>query len=85
MAGRTNNKTLRSQQLPLQYEVSRSPFIETARSILEHDHITSPFTLEQSTQTLEESCHILTRAYSHQLGLTPIDYGLPRQQRRNLN
>ena len=52
MAGRTNDKTSTSQQ-PL--EVSRSPFIETVRSILERDHITCPFTLEQSTQTLEES------------------------------
>ena len=83
MADRTNDKSSTSQQPPLQYEVSRSPFIETIRSILEHDHITSPFTPEQSTQTLEESHHILTRAYAHQLGLTPIDYGLPRQQRIN--
>ena len=83
MAGRTNDKTSTSQQPPLQSEASRSPFIETVRSILERDHITSPFNFEQSTQTLEESCHILTRAYAHQLGLTPIDYSLPRQQRRN--
>ena len=34
---------------------SRSPFIETIRSIPERDPITSPFTPEQSTQTLEES------------------------------
>ena len=83
MAGRTNDKTSTSQQPPLQYEAIRSPFIETVRSILEHDHITSPFTPEQSTQTLEESHHILTRAYANQLGVTPIDYGLPRQQRHN--
>ena len=83
MAGRANDKTSTNQQPPLQSKVSRSPFIETVRSILECDHITSPFTPEQSTQTLEQSRHILTRAYAHQLGLTPIDYGLPRQQRRN--
>ena len=83
MEGKTNDKTSTSQQPPLQSEASRSPFIETIRSILEHDHITSPFSPEQSTQTLEESHHILTRAYAHQLGLTPIDYGLPRQQRSN--
>ena len=80
MAGKTNEKFSTSQH-PL--EVSRSPFIETVRSILERDHITSPFTLEQSTQTLEESQHILTRAYANQLGVSPIDYGLPRHQQRN--
>ena len=83
MADRTNDKSSTSQQPLLQSEVSRSRFIETVRSILERDHNTSPFTPEHSTQTLEESRHILTRAYAHQLGLTPIDYGLPRQQRRN--
>ena len=84
MAGITNDKTSTSRQPPLQSEVSRSPFIDTVRSILERDHITSPFTPEQSThQTLKESHHILTREYAHQLGLTPIDYGLPRQQRHN--
>ena len=83
MAGRTNHKTSTSQQPRLQSEVSKSPFIEIVRSILERDHITSPFTLEQSTQTLEESRHILTRAYAYQLGVTPIYYGLPRQQRSN--
>jgi len=70
MVGRTNDKTSTSQQPPLQFEVSRSPFTETIRSILERDHITSPFTPEQSTQTLEESRHILTRAYANQLGVT---------------
>ena len=59
MEGRTNDKTSTSQQTPLQFEVSRSPFIEIVRSILEHDHITSPFTLEQTTQTLEESRRII--------------------------
>ena len=83
MADRTNDEPSTNQQPPLQPEISRSPFIETVRSILEHDHNTSPFILEHSTQTLEESRHILTRAYAHQLGLTPIDYGLSRQQRRN--
>ena len=83
MADRTNDKPSTSQQPPLQPEISSSPFIETIRSILEHDHNTSPFTPEHSTQNLEESRHILMRAYAHKLGLTPIDYGLPRQQRRN--
>ena len=83
MANRTNDKSSTSQQPPLQSEISRSPFIETVRGILKRDHNTSPFIPEHSTQTLEESRHILTRAYDHQLDLTPIDYGLPRQQRRN--
>ena len=76
MAGETNDKLSTSQHPP---EVSRSPFIETVRSILERDPLTSPFTPKQSTQNLEESRHILTRAYTNQLGIAPIDYGLPRQ------
>ena len=83
MADRINDKYSINKKPPFQYGVSRSPFIETVRSIPEHDYITSTFTLEQSTQNLEESRHILTRAYAHQLGLTPIDYGLPRQQQHN--
>ena len=75
MEGETNETFPTSQQPP---EVSRSPFLETIRSILECDPVTSPFTPEQSTQTLEESGHILTRAYANQLGVSPIDYGLPR-------
>ena len=80
MVGKINDKFSTSPHPP---EVSRSPFIETIRSILERDHITSPFTPKQSTQTLEESRHILTRAYANQLGVSPIDYGLPRQQQCN--
>ena len=77
MAGETNETFPTSQQL---LEVSRSPFLETVRNILERDPVTSPFTPAQSAQTLEESRQILTRAYSNQLGISPIDYGLPRQQ-----
>ena len=80
MEGKTNEKFTTSQQPP---KTSRSPFIDTVRSILERDHITSPFTPEKSIRTLEESRHILTRAYANQLGISPIDYGLPRQQRHN--
>ena len=76
MVGRTNDKISTSQQPLLQSEVSRSPFIETVRSILECEHNTSPFISEQRTQILEKSRHILTRDYAHQLGLTPIGYGL---------
>ena len=49
MAGKINEKFKTSQQPP---ETSRSPFINTVRSILERDHITSPFTPAQSAQTL---------------------------------
>ena len=51
MARKTNEKFSTSQHPP---KVSRSLFIETVRSILERDPITSPFSPEQSTQTLEE-------------------------------
>ena len=77
MAGESNEKFSTSQHPP---EVSRSPFIETVRNILELDHVTSPFTPTQSAQNLEESRHILTRAYANHLGISPIHYGLPRQQ-----
>ena len=60
MAG---NETIPTHQQPL--EVSRSPFIETVRNILEHDPDTSPFTPTQSAQTLEESRHIITREYAN--------------------
>ena len=83
MADRTNDKPSTNQQPPLQPESSSSPFISTVRSILERDHYTSPFISEQSTRTLEESHHILTRTYAHKIGLTPINYGLLRQQCRN--
>ena len=80
MASETN-ETFRTSQQPS--EVSRSPILETVRNILERDPITSPFTPAKSAHTLEESRHILTRAYANQLGISPIDYGLPRQQRHN--
>ena len=80
MAGETNETfPTRKQSL----EVSRSPFIEIVRNILERDPVTSPFTPAQSAQSLEESRHILTRAYANHLGISPIDYGLSRQQRHN--
>ena len=94
MANRTKDKPSTSQQPPLQTdsqniisfglvitsqaEFNSSSFSEFVRSILEQDRNTSPFTPEQNTQTLAESRRILTRAYAHQLGLTPIDYSLPR-------
>ena len=79
MDDRTKDKYSTSQNPSLQPESSSSPFIDTLRSILKRDRNRYPFTPEQSTQTLEELHHIITRAYAHQLGLTPIDYGLPRQ------
>ena len=80
MAGKTNEIFPTSQQSS---EVGRSPILETVRNILECDPVTSPFTPAQSDQTLEESRHILTREYANHLGISPIDYGLPRQQRHN--
>ena len=80
MVGETNETFPTSQQ---SLEVSRSHFIETIRNILERYLVTSPFTPAQSAQTLEESRHIITRAYANQLGISPIDYGLPRQQQHN--
>ena len=80
MVGETYETFPTSQQHP---KVNRSPFLEIVRSILERDSVTSPFTPEQNTQNLEESRHILTRAYANHLGISLIDYGLPRQQRHN--
>ena len=77
MAGETNETFPTSQQPS---EFSRSPILETVRNILECDPVTSPFTPAQSAQTLEESKRILTRAYANQLGVSPIDFGLPRHQ-----
>ena len=62
MASETNETFTTSQQPS---EVSRSPILETIRKILERDPVTSPFTPTQSAQTLEESRHILTRAYTN--------------------
>ena len=80
MANRTNDKPSTSQNPPFQPESSSSPFIDSVRRILERDRNTYPFTPKQNNHTLEESRRILTRAYAHQLGLTLIDYSLPRQQ-----
>ena len=64
-ADRTNDKPSTSQNPPLQHESKISPFIDNVRRILERDHNTSPFTPKQSTQTFEESHHILTRDFAH--------------------
>ena len=80
MAENTNGNPSTSQNPPLQYESSSSPFIDIVRRILERDHNTSPFTFEHNTQTLEESHRILTMAYAHYLGITPVDYSLASQQ-----
>ena len=79
MDDRTKYKTSTIQQPLLELESSSSPFIDNVRNILERDRNTSPFTPQRSIQTLVESHHILTRAYAHQHGLTPIDYCLHRQ------
>ena len=49
------------------------------RTIIERDTIVSPVSPEEINQTLEESHRILTRAYSHQTGIPPINFGLPRK------
>ena len=49
-----------------------TPFLDTVRTIIERDPNVSPVSLEQISQTLEESRRILTRAYSRQTGIPPI-------------
>ena len=54
-----------------------TPFLDAVRTIIERDPIVSPVSLEEINQTLEESHRILTRSYSHQTGIPPINFGLP--------
>ena len=60
-----------------QPETVNTPFLDTVRTIIERDPNVSPVSPEQISQTLEESCRILTRAYSCQIGIPPIYFGLP--------
>ena len=83
MAKITKNNPSTNQGPPLKLESSIASFIDNIRIILEQDWNRSTFTPEQNMYTLEKSCRILTRDYAHQLGLTPIDYDLPRQQWHN--
>ena len=60
-----------------QPETVNTPFLDTVRTIIERDPNVSPVSPEQISQTLEESRRILTRAYSLQTGIPPINFGLP--------
>ena len=60
-----------------QPETVNTPFLDTVRTIIERDPNVSPVSLEQISQTLEESRRILTRAFSRQIGIPSIKFGLP--------
>ena len=60
-----------------QPETVNTPFLDTVRTIIERDPNVSQVSPEQISQNLEESRRILTRAYSHQTGIPPINFGLP--------
>ena len=60
-----------------QPETINNPFLDIVRTIIEREPNVSPVSLEQISQTLEESGRILTRAYSHQIGIPLINFRLP--------
>ena len=60
-----------------QPEFVTTPFLDMVRNIIERDTTVSPVSPKEMNQTLEESWRILTRAYSHQIGIPPINFGLP--------
>ena len=60
-----------------QLKTVNTPFLDTVRTIIERDPNVSLVSPEQISQTLEESRRILTRAYSLQTGIPPINFGLP--------
>ena len=60
-----------------QPETVNTSFLDTVRTIIERDPNVSPVSPEQISQTLEESRRILTRAYSRQTGIPPINFRLP--------
>ena len=60
-----------------QPETVNTPFLDTVRTNIERDPNVSPVSPEQISQTLEDSCRILTRAYSRQTGIPLIKFRLP--------
>ena len=60
-----------------QPETVNTPFLDVVRTIIERDPTISPVSPEEINQTLEESRRILTREYSHQTGIPPINFRLP--------
>ena len=60
-----------------QPETINTPFLDTVRTIIERDPNVSLVSPEQISQTLEESCRILTIEHSLQTRIPPINFGLP--------
>ena len=60
-----------------QPKTMNTPFLDAVRTIIERDPTVSPVSPEEINQTLEESHRILTRSYSHQIGIPSINFGLP--------
>ena len=60
-----------------QLKIVNAPFLDAVRTIIERDPTVSPVSPEEINQILEESCRILTRAYSFQTGVPLINFRLP--------
>ena len=60
-----------------QPETLNTPFLDAVRTIIERDPTVSPVSPKEIDQTLEESRRILTRPYSRQTWIPPINFGLP--------
>ena len=73
----TSFGTLSTSVSTSQPETVNTPFLDVVRTIIERDPTVSLVSPEQISQTLEESRRILTRAYSRQIGIPPINFGLP--------
>ena len=73
----TSFGTLSTSVSTSQPETVNTPFLDAVRTIIERDLTISPISPEQISQNLEESRRILTRAYSCQTGIPPINFRLP--------
>ena len=56
-----------------------TPFLDAIRTIIERDPTVSLVSPKEINKTLEESRRILTRSYSHQTGIPPINFEFPRR------
>ena len=73
----TSFGTLSTLVYTSQPESVTTPFLDMVRTIIERDTTVSLVSLEEINQTSNESQRILTRAYSLQIGIPSINFGLP--------